>query len=140
MGDDFLRLSAAIGLDAGREREPLSQNMNARHRRTGEPLSVQERRSRILAISRMLQEIAEWGWHEAPGRRLVFPRDAPRLPRTLPRYLPPDADRRLTQSLQSSPNRLRANALLLARATGLRVGELIDLELDCVHEASGLDD
>jgi integrase len=132
-------LASFVQLDRQRHIETYFKAlMNARHRRTGEPLSVQERRSRILAISRMLQEIAEWGWHEAPGRRLVFPRDAPRLPRTLPRYLPPDADRRLTQSLQSSPNRLRANALLLARATGLRVGELIDLELGCVHEASGL--
>jgi hypothetical protein len=27
--------------------------------------------------------------------------------------------------------------LLLARATGLRVGEIVDLELDCVHEIPG---
>jgi hypothetical protein len=41
---------------------------------------------------------------------------------------------RLTQALHDSPNRLFADALLLARATGLRVGELVTLELDCVHE------
>jgi hypothetical protein len=29
---------------------------------------------------------------------------------------------------------LRADALLLLRATGMRIGELLDLELDCVHE------
>jgi integrase len=61
----------------------------------------------------------------------------PRLPRALPRYLPPDADRRLTRELERSPNRLRADALLLMRATGLRIGELVDLELDCVHEVPG---
>jgi len=33
--------------------------------------------------------------------------------------------------------RLHADALLLTRATGLRLGELRDLELDCVHEISG---
>lgn len=30
--------------------------------------------------------------------------------------------------------RLHADALLLARATGVRIGELRDLELDCVHQ------
>ena len=65
------------------------------------------------------------------------PRDVPRLPRALPRYLPPDADRRLTAALRASPNRLRADALLLLRATGMRIGELLDLELDCVHEVPG---
>jgi hypothetical protein len=55
----------------------------------------------------------------------------------LPRYLPPDHDRALVQALEASPNRLRADALLLLRATGLRIGELLDLELDCVHEISG---
>ena len=55
----------------------------------------------------------------------------------MPRYLPADADRRLTAALRDSPNRLRADALLLARATGMRIGELLDLELDCVHEVPG---
>jgi len=64
----------------------------------------------------------------------VFRSDIPKLPRALPRYLTPDMDRRLTQALQACPDRLPADALLLQRATGLRIGELVDLELDCVHE------
>src|SRR5204862_6644120 len=32
---------------------------------------------------------------------------------------------------------LAADALLLQRACGLRIGELLDLELDCVHEVWG---
>ncbi len=63
----------------------------------------------------------------------------PPLPQPLPRFLPPDADRRLTQALQASGNRLAADALLLQRACGLRIGELLDLELDAVIDipASG---
>ena len=60
-----------------------------------------DRRSRILTVGRMIADITEWGWAEAPARRLVFPRDVPRLPRPLPRYLPVDADRRLTAALRS---------------------------------------
>jgi site-specific recombinase XerD len=81
--------------------------------------------------------MAEWGWPQAPPRRLIFPRDAPRLPHPLPRYLPPDSERALLAALENSPNRLRADALLLMRATGMRIGELTMLELDCVHEVPG---
>ena len=131
--DPELRSLAA--LDRQRHIEPyLAAVAAARHPHTGTPLSASERRSRILTVGRMVDDVNEWGWAQAPGRRLVFPRDVPRLPRPLPRYLPPDADRRLAAALHDSPHRLRADALLLARATGLRIGELVDLELDCVHE------
>ena len=68
---------------------------------------------------------------------MLFRSDLPRLPRPLPRYLPVDADRRLAQELAGSPYRLAADALLLQRACGLRIGELLDLELDCVHDIPG---
>jgi hypothetical protein len=56
----------------------------------------------------------------------------------LPRYLPIDADRRLSAALVERPdNELAALALRLQRACGLRIGELLDLELDCVHEIDG---
>jgi hypothetical protein len=60
-----------------------------RNPRTVTVLSASERRSRILTVGRMIDDIIEWGWHEAPVRRLIFARDIPRLPRALPRYLPP---------------------------------------------------
>ena len=131
-------LASLAGLDRQRHIAPyLAAIAAARHPHTKEPLSASERRSRILTVGRMIEDIIEWGWSQAPARRLIFSRDVPRLPRPLPRYLPPDADRRLACALQASPNRLRADALLLLRATGMRIGELLDLELDCVHEVPG---
>jgi len=133
-----LGLESLAELDRQRHIEPwLHQVAQARHPRCGTPLSASERRSRILTVGRMLADIAEWGWAQAPGRRLLFDRDVPKLPRPLPRYLPPGDDRALTRALEGSPNRLYADALLLQRATGLRIGELVDLELDCVHEVAG---
>lgn len=38
---------------------------------------------------------------------------------------------------EASDYRLAADALLLAQSVGLRIGELLDLELDCVHEIPG---
>jgi integrase len=131
-------LASLAGLDRQRHIEPyLAAVAAARNPRTGAVLSAAERRSRVLTVGRMIDDIIEWGWDEAPPRRLIFSRDVPRLPRALPRYLPPDADRALAAALRASPNRLRASALLLLRATGMRIGELIDLELDCVHEVPG---
>jgi site-specific recombinase XerD len=132
------QLESLADLDRQRHIEPwLHALAEARHRHSGAPLSASERRSRIITVKRMLEDVAAWGWDEAPARRLVFSADIPRLPRPLPRYLPPDADRRLAAALEASPNRLRADALLLLRATGMRIGELVDLELDCVHEVPG---
>jgi integrase len=132
------QLSSLAGLDRQRHIEPyLAEVATAINPRTGTVLSASERRNRILTTGRMIDDIIEWGWAEAPARRLIFSRDVPRLPRALPRYLPPDADRALAAALHASPNRLYADALLVLRATGMRIGELLDLELDCVHEVPG---
>jgi integrase len=131
-------LASLAGLDRQAHIETyLAAVADARAMQGGQLISVGEQRNRIISLGRFLTDITEWGWPDAPPRRLVFSRDIPKLPRALPRYLPVDADRLLAEALHSSPNRLFADALLLARATGLRVSEIRDLELDCVHEVPG---
>ena len=125
-------------LDRQRHIEPyLNEVASAVNHRTGAPIAASTAKQRIQTVGSFLDAIAEWGWPEAPARRLIFPRDAPKLPHPLPRYLPPDQERALLAALENSPNRLRADALLLMRATGMRIGELTTLELDCVHEVPG---
>jgi integrase len=131
-------LDTLAGLDRQRHIETyLAATAVATALRGGQPVGAGEQRNRIITLGRFLADIAEWQWPGAPARRLVFTRDIPKLPRPLPRYLPADADRLIGEALDASPNRLFADALLLARATGLRTGELRDLELDCVHEVPG---
>ena len=125
-------------LDRRRHIEPyLSMVADECHWLTGSPLAPATKRMRVTTVSVLLEDIAEWGWPEAPGRKLIFARDLPRLPRPLPRYLPPSSDLLLGEGLACSPNKFLADALLLLRATGMRVGEALDLELDCVHEIPG---
>ncbi len=131
-------LASLADLDRRRHVEPyLNSVALASSTKTGEPITVADQARRILAVSSFLTDITEWGWDDAPQRKLIFRSDIPRLPRPLPRYLPLDADRRLIEALENSEHRLAADALLLARACGLRIGELLDLELDCVHEVAG---
>jgi integrase len=133
-------MASFAGLDRRTHIEPfLNEIAGATRKDNGQPVSISERRQRISVVGRFLTDICEWGWPDAPTRRLIFPRDAPREPRPLPRYIPLDADRRLRDALEVSPNRLLADGLLLVRATGIRIGELLSLELDCVHEVPGLE-
>ena len=129
-------LESIVALDRRRHIEPyLTSLVDAVNGKTGELITVADRSRRVLALTGFLTDITEWGWPEAPPRRLVFRDDNPKLPQALPRYLPVGVDRRLTEVLARQPgNPLAAAALRLQRACGLRIGELLDLELDCVHE------
>jgi integrase len=129
-------LESVAALDRCRHIEPyLTFLVDAVDSRTGELITVADRSRRVLAVAGFLADITEWGWPDAPPRKLVFRDDTPKLPRALPRYLPVDVDRRLTETLTTRPeNTLAAAALRLQRACGLRIGELLDLELDCVHD------
>jgi len=115
----------------------LNELTIAVNHRYGTPLAPSTRKARILSLGLFFDAMAEWGWPDAPTRKLIYTRDAPKVPHPLPRYLPVQVDRRLIEALAASPNRLRADALLLLRATGMRIGELTGLELDCVHEIPG---
>ena len=46
----------------------LTATAAAVNSRTGAPLSAAERRARVLAVHCLLNDIAEWGWPEAPDR------------------------------------------------------------------------
>jgi integrase len=132
-------LTSVKDVDRRRHIEPfLASLVDTLSEKDGQLISIGDRNRRVVAVSTFLTDITEWGWDAAPTRKVIFRDDIPKLPRLLPRYLPIDADRRLTAALTDHPdNPLSARALRLQRACGLRIGELLDLELDCVHEIEG---
>ena len=85
-----------------------------------------------ITLRGFLDDIAAWGWAQAPARRLVFASDIPRQPEMLPRALPPDIDAALMAAVAALDDAFARAGLTLMRATGVRIGELLDLELDCV--------
>jgi site-specific recombinase XerD len=60
-----------------------------------------------------------------------FPR--PQVPDTLPRYLLPEVDTLLKKHLEESTN-IVAHALNLMRRIGIRIGDLRNLEYDCLRK------
>ena len=104
-------LESLAGLGRQRHIEPyLSAVANAVSSKTAQAITVADQDRRIRAVGHMLAEITEWGWDDAPVRKLIFWSDHPRRPRPLPRYLPVDADRRLTEALEASTYHLAAGA------------------------------
>lgn len=95
------------------------------------PLSHSTRRGRLVCIRRLLDDLSDNG-HPVPPH-LIRCEDLPALPHYLPRPLPLDDDRLLQQQLLQTSD-LPALALLLMRATGIRVGECIDLSLDGLRQ------
>lgn len=86
----------------------------------------------VITLRAFLDDIAAWGWAQSPPRRLVFATDIPRQPELLPRALPPDVDAAMMAAVSDLEDGFARAGLTVMRGTGLRIGELLDLELDCI--------
>ena len=96
------------------------------------PIGPAVAQSTVLSVRNMLEDIAGWGWADAPTRRLIFAADIPKLDKALPRALSPDVDATLMGAIANLDDAFARTGLQLLRGTGLRVGELLDLELNAV--------
>jgi len=94
------------------------------------PLCQSSRRQYLLCVRRLFCDLANTA-HPLLSE-LIVPDDLPLRPQYLPRPLSPLDDQLLQQELRRMDD-LYANALLLIRATGIRLGECIHLSLDCLR-------
>jgi len=99
-------------------------------------LRASTRRHKTIKVRRFLDDIADWGWEDAPTLPLFGRLDVPPHDRCLPRALSIDADRALQEQLNRMEGRY-PRVLLLLRKTGMRVGELQNLEYDALKELPG---
>ena len=95
------------------------------------PLRSGTRINHLIQLRRLLEELAANGHSLQPD--LIRREDFPPRPRHLPRPLSLQDDQLLQQELRRTDD-LYANALLLIRATGIRIGECIHLPLDCLRQ------
>jgi site-specific recombinase XerD len=90
-------------------------------------------RHHVLIESRAyLRWLAERQPLRTPPDELIRKSDFPKIPQRLPRPLNAESDRELQRRLAASSDPI-AWALLLLRRTGLRIGELRNLEYHCVR-------
>jgi integrase len=101
-------------------------------KKPGKSISASAAAHNVISVRNFLDDVTAWGWADAPRRRLMFGSDIPRQPDPLPRALPPDIDAAVMNAVANLDDPVARIGLTVIRATGLRVGELVDLELDCV--------
>jgi len=92
----------------------------------------------IRLVKRFCEDLFRWGWPQAPVPGLLSDQDLPPLPFVFPKPLPPDIDLAVQETLASAGT-VAANALLLLRLTGMRLGELRHLSIHAMEgsEAHG---
>lgn len=98
------------------------------------PVSASVSKHAVVDLRAFFEDLSIWGWAERPARQLLFASDVPRLDRPLPRALNPDSDRDLMGAVGRLDDPFARTGLRILRGTGLRLGELLDLELDCLWD------
>jgi site-specific recombinase XerD len=97
------------------------------------PLRNSVRGLYLIRLRRLFHDLADNG-HALPPD-LIRREDFPPPDHYLPKPLSPEDDQLLDQQLRHTDD-LLSNVLLLIRATGVRIGEAIDLPLDCLRQVS----
>jgi integrase len=115
-------------------REPHVLGWMSRLRAQAPPLATASYINRLIALRGIFNELA-WAEQLSELAHLIRREDIPRLPQRLPRPLTAEQDQFLQQELLRR-NDLGANAFLLIRHTGMRIGECADLAWDCLRSTA----
>jgi integrase len=99
---------------------------------TGRPMAPNTRIGHISALAMFFRQTAAWGFADVPGRPLLGPGDTPRRPHRVPRFIPADELARLMTAVQALACPYQRAALLVARWSGARKGEIRRLAVDCL--------
>lgn len=123
---------AAVGDIRRDDIEDYKVWLAARPRAAGRTITTETHRQRMRTVRQFFERIIEWDWPDAPPRNPVIAGDIPKKPEPLPKFLDDrDAARLMAAARASTDPRDRLVVELLAR-TGMRAGELADLEADAV--------
>jgi site-specific recombinase XerD len=98
------------------------------------PLTNRSRLAALICVRRLFYEIADSGY--LIEESLILPQDFPPRDLYLPKPISPEIDLLLDRELRKTDG-LLSNALLLLRATGMRVGECLRLDRDSIKHVDG---
>jgi site-specific recombinase XerD len=98
-----------------------------------EGIAAATRVGMLICVRKYIDWLWDLGIVGTPGQALIRAPDLPKKPDYLPRPLPPDADQALQARFQEQKTPV-ALGLLVMRRAGLRLGELRNLERDCIRK------
>jgi site-specific recombinase XerD len=105
--------------------------------RHGQPISVRHHHRAVQDLRVFFDDLAAWGWAERPCTILLHRSDIPRLPAPLPRALAPALDCALMAAVANLDDLAARAGISLLRGAGLRLGEMRELQLDCLWDLPG---
>ncbi|WP_457125738.1 tyrosine-type recombinase/integrase [Mycobacteroides abscessus] len=97
-----------------------------------DPVSNAFQRLIIHQVAMFFRRAAEAEWDEVPARAPLSPRDIPRLITRIPRAIPAGDLEPLLEAIRDLECPLQRCALLVARWSGARRGEIRKLHMDCL--------
>jgi site-specific recombinase XerD len=98
----------------------------------GRPFKAASFRRRISSLRMFFIRIVEWDWDDAPARVPIFFGDVPKRDESLPKFLDDAEFTKFMRALAAEPILFHRLGVELLARTGMRVGELCDLEHDAV--------
>lgn len=100
--------------------------------RTDLPLAPSTRRCRVGALGQFFRDAKDWGWPGFPLWPLVHKRELPGHTARVPRYIPEAELARIMEAVKALPCPFQRAAILVARWSGARRGEIVRLTTDCL--------
>jgi len=98
----------------------------------GQTFAAASLRRRLTHLRMFFIRITEWDWDDAPARVPIFFGDVPKRDESLPKFLDDAAYTRFMRALAAEPHLYRRVGVEMLARTGMRVGELCDLEADAI--------
>jgi integrase len=102
------------------------------HSLTGEPLAINTIRRRLRLLKVFFDRIIESDDADAPRRNPIIHGDVPPRPEPLPKFLDDSEMAKFMAQVNIEPDPFRKLCVLLLARTGMRVGELTNLDADPV--------
>jgi len=99
---------------------------------TAQPLASSSKCQIMTKVAQFFRDVSCWGWEDVPIRPLLLPGDLPKRPLRIPRYIPEPELERLMGAIRALDCPYQQAALLIARWSGARRGEIRRLEVDCL--------
>lgn len=102
-------------------------------RSAGQPYQTASFRRRMSSLKMFFIRIIEWDWDDAPARVPIFFGDIPKRDESLPKFLDDGDAAKFMRALAAEPVLVRRLGVEMLARTGMRVGELCELEHDAVN-------